>query len=220
MILKAENLSKIFDHVGQKIQVLQNLELEIERGETVAILGESGSGKSTLLSLIAGLDSPSSGRILIEDEDISRMNEDVLAKFRAKKIWIVFQQYHLISHLTALENVMLPLEIAKDSRAQEKALAALESVGLGHRKTHFPFQMSGGEAQRTAVARALVVEPTLILLDEPSGNLDSVTGKKVMDLVFGLVDSHKVTTVLVTHSEELASKCEKRLNLRKGKLIP
>lgn len=218
MILKADNLSKSFFQGEQEIQVLHGLQLEVKKGERIAILGESGSGKSTLLSLIAGLDSPSSGQVLIEGEDLAKMNEDTLAKFRAKKIGIVFQQYHLISHLTALENVMLPLEIARDARANEKALEALEKVGLGHRKTHFPYQMSGGEAQRTAVARALVVEPALLLLDEPSGNLDTATGKKVMDLMWNLVEKLNMTTVLVTHSEELAKQCGRRLHLKKGQL--
>lgn len=218
LILRAKKVSKSFRQGELTIPVLSDLDLQLKKRETLAILGESGSGKSTLLSLLAGLDSPSSGNIEVDGQNISVMDEDKLARFRARRIGIVFQQYHLLSHLTALENISLSLEISRDPDATKKAESALEKVGLAHRRTHFPHQMSGGEAQRVAIARALIVEPSILLLDEPSGNLDTATGRKVMDLMFGLVESLHMTSVLVTHSEDLAKQCARRLNLVKGRL--
>src|SRR5690606_5660817 len=160
----------------EAVEVLRNLNLQMEAAETLAILGQSGSGKSTLLTLLAGLDSPTSGSIVLNGQDMQKLSEEELAKFRAQNIGIIFQQFHLMSHLTALENVSLPLDLFKDRDAERKANEALDQVGLGKRKDHFPHQMSGGECQRVAIARAMVVRPAILLADEPTGNLDNATG--------------------------------------------
>jgi putative ABC transport system ATP-binding protein len=186
----------------------------------MAILGRSGSGKSTLLSLLAGLDQPDAGQILCAGTDITKLAEKPLALFRGKTMGIVFQQYHLISHLTALENVSLPLEILKEHDCQARAIQAIEKVGLEDRLGHFPHQLSGGEKQRVALARAMVTNPRIILADEPSGNLDTSTGEKVMDLLFNLVEDIGTTLVLVTHNEELAARCHEQTRLGNGQLHP
>lgn len=211
MILEINKLSKNFTQGDNSIHVLKDLDLTLEVGETLAILGPSGSGKSTLLSLIAGLDNPSSGQIKIAGSDLSIMNERELTRFRGENLGIIFQQFYLFSHLTALENIALPLELTGDPMAEEKAKAALHSVGLSHRATHYPSQLSGGENQRVAFARAFVVEPKLLLADEPSGSLDTKTGDQVMNLLFALVKDKKTTLILVTHNEELALRCQKQL---------
>jgi len=218
MSLQLSNLNKSYQQGDTKIQVLKTLNAKIEPGEIVAIVGQSGSGKSTLLSLLAGLERPDQGKIEVDGQDIAGLREEMITAFRAQKIAIVFQQYHLVSHLTALENVMLPLEILGRAEAEGKARAALKELGLEHRLEHFPSQMSGGECQRVAIARALVVEPKLLLADEPSGNLDIQTGDKVMDVFFEVARKHKMTTVLVTHSEQLAKRCQRILTLREGHL--
>lgn len=210
MILKVNNLSKKFKQGGNEIEVFKNLNLQVNAGDTLAVVGPSGSGKTTLLSLIAGLDHPTSGQILIDGQDLAQLDEDRLTEFRAKRIGIIFQQFNLFSHLTALENVALPLELANDHEAIAKAHKAIESVGLVHRKDHFPSQMSGGEQQRVAIARAFVVHPALLLADEPSGNLDSKTGDQVMQLLFDLVQKNNMTLVLITHNDQLADKCRHR----------
>jgi putative ABC transport system ATP-binding protein len=191
---------------------------EIKSGEIVAVVGQSGSGKSTLLSLLAGLDRPEEGHIIIRGQDIVSLSEQQMTSFRAKNIGIVFQHFHLMPHLTALENVMLPLEILGEEQIEARAREILGLMGLGHREEHFPSQLSGGESQRVAIARALVVQPQFLLADEPSGSLDSETGEKVMDVFFDVVRQKKMTTVLVTHSEPLARRCDRILTLKNGLL--
>lgn len=220
MILNAQGLSKSFNQAGAPINVLEGLDLEVRQGETIAISGQSGCGKSTLLSLLAGLDTPSGGTILVDGTDLAGLDEEKLAAFRARKIGIIFQQFHLMSDLTALENVSLPLEIARHRDAMARARGVLESVGLSRREGHFPHQLSGGERQRVAIARALVIEPRILLADEPSGNLDTRTGSQVMKLLFELVARHGTTLVLVTHNEELARLCGRVLVLQNGRLVP
>ncbi len=218
MSLILRDLEKSFQQGDIKIHVLKGLQAKIEEGQIVSIVGQSGSGKSTLLSILAGLERPDSGEIHVGDVNMSPFSEQQMTSFRANNISIVFQQYHLVSHLTALENVMLPLEILKRENAEEKAHALLTEMGLAHRLHHFCNQMSGGECQRVAIARALVVEPKLLLADEPSGNLDIHTGEKVMDIFFTMAKKFKMTTVLVTHSEALAQRCERTLHLEEGRL--
>ena len=218
MSLKLENLVKNYKQGDSEIQVLKGLTAEIKDSEVVAVIGQSGSGKSTLLSLMAGLDRPTSGRILIAGQEISQMSEEEITQFRGKKIGIVFQQFHLFPHLTALENVMLPLEIWNEPDRDQRARKILDQMGLSHRLNHFPSQMSGGECQRVAIARALVVRPQILLADEPSGNLDTATGQKVMDVFFDVVRANKVTTILVTHSESLAQRCDRQMTIENGVL--
>jgi putative ABC transport system ATP-binding protein len=216
MSLKLENVTKKYLQGDSEIQVLKGLSADIQNSEVVAIVGQSGSGKSTLLSLLAGLDRPSTGRIYVAGQEISQLTEHEMTSFRGRKIGIVFQQFHLLPHLTALENVMLPLEIWDEPDRENRAQEVLAQMGLGHRLDHFPSQMSGGECQRVAIARALVVKPEILLADEPSGNLDTQTGRKVMDVFLQAVRSNRVTTVLVTHSEALAKSCDRQLVLENG----
>jgi len=203
---------------NKSVRVLADLSLKVHEGDTLAILGPSGSGKSTLLSLLAGLDRPTSGKVMVKNQDLANLNEDELSRFRARHISIVFQQFHLMPYLTALENVMLPLEIQKQDHIERRARLALEEVGLGRRMDHLSSELSGGECQRVAIARALVTEPAILLADEPSGNLDTSTGTRIMNLLFDLVKSKKSTFILVTHNEELAKKCDERWLLTDGKL--
>ncbi len=219
MILKLTDLCKTYDQAHTPIEVLSGLNLTLEKGLKLAILGRSGSGKSTLLSLIAGLDSPTRGEISIAGQDIGPMSENELTRFRARTLGIIFQQFHLMENLTALENVSLPLEIARNPDAMIRAREVLAQVGLSDRLEHFPSELSGGEKQRVAIARALVVKPALLLADEPSGNLDTHTGDQVMNLLFELVERHQMTLILVTHSDELAARCERQLTLREGALF-
>lgn len=218
MSLILKSVKKGFKQGETEITVLNGLETTIEPGQVVSIVGQSGSGKSTLLSLLAGLERADSGEILVDGVNLVPLSEHEMTTFRAQNIAIVFQQYHLIAHLTALENVMLGLEILKMENVRERAEAALRELGLGHRLNHFPSQLSGGECQRVAIARALVVQPKILLADEPSGNLDTHTGDKVMDVFFEVVRKHKITTILVTHSENLAGRCERTLRLQEGQL--
>jgi putative ABC transport system ATP-binding protein len=219
-VIRAESLFKTYDQAGFSVEVLRGAELDVKEGETVAILGQSGSGKSTLLSLLAGLDSPTRGSVTLSDRKIGLMSEAELAKFRAKNLGIVFQQFHLMSYLTALENVKLPLEIARAADSERSAKALLGKVGLGHRLDHLPSQLSGGEKQRVAIARAMVVSPRVLLADEPSGNLDSRTGDEVMDLLFRQITDQRMAMILVTHNESLARRCDRILQLRDGRLEP
>jgi len=217
--LEIKNLSKHFFQGTAKIEVLRQLNARVDTGEIVAILGQSGSGKSTLLSLIAGLEKPNEGEILLDKNDIVPMDEKALTSFRAKNLSLVFQQYHLVSHLTALENVSLPLEIIGESQSTSRAENLLKELGLGHRLDHFPHQLSGGECQRVAIARALVTHPKVLLADEPSGNLDVETGEKVMTVFLNLVRQHRATTLIVTHNENLARQCQRILRLKEGHLV-
>lgn len=216
MSLVLNDVRKSFRQGETEIQVLKGLDVSIEPGQVVSIVGQSGSGKSTLLSILAGLERADGGEILVDKVNLMPLSEQEITLFRAQNIAIVFQQYHLIAHLTALENVMLALEILKMDKPRERAKEALEELGLGHRLNHFPSQLSGGECQRVAIARALVVKPKILLADEPSGNLDTHTGDKVMDVFFDIIRKHKITTILVTHSEVLAKKCERTLRLEEG----
>lgn len=218
MSIELKEIKKSFLQAGHVIHVLRGLNAVIATGESVAIVGQSGSGKSTLLTLLAGLDRADSGQLLVEGQDLGLLDENAMTKFRARHIGIVFQQFHLMSHLTALENVSLPLEILGESNVEGKAKEMLEMMGLGHRLDHLPSKLSGGECQRVAIARALVVKPKVLLADEPSGNLDVETGSKVMDVFFDVVKKTNTTTILVTHSESLAKKCDRTLVLRNGLL--
>jgi putative ABC transport system ATP-binding protein len=218
MILRVRGVHKEYAQPGEPLRVLRGVDLEAADGETLAILGASGSGKSTLLSLIAGLDSPTRGVIELAGERLGDLDEATLARFRARHLGIVFQQYHLLGGLTALENVSLPLELGGVRDAQARARQALAEVGLEQRLGHFPHELSGGEAQRVAIARALVVRPALILADEPSGSLDARTGERVMDLLLERVASQRTTLLLVTHNEALAARCARRLELCDGVL--
>jgi putative ABC transport system ATP-binding protein len=217
-MMSVSGLRKSYGSGGGKVEVLKGIDFQIEKGERVALTGKSGSGKSTLLSLLAGLDSPDSGMISIDSRNISELSEKDLTTYRARHIGIVFQQFHLVSTLTALENVLLPLEILKTKGARERAESLLDSVGLGHRMHHLPSELSGGESQRVAIARALSTHPAILFADEPSGNLDEETGEKVMGLLFELVKKTGTTMVLVTHDPELATRCERVIHLEHGKL--
>ena len=217
--LEAIKISKNYAQGGKSLEILKNLDLQIKHGETVSIVGQSGSGKSTLLSVLAGLDSVDSGKILINSQEISQFNEKELCDFRAQNVGIVFQQYHLMPHLNALENVMLPLEIAKNKEAKALSEKILSDFGLLDRMTHMPHQLSGGESQRVAIARAMVHSPKIIFADEPSGNLDTQTGVTVMNLLFKEIKKQKISLVLVTHNNDLANECDIKLKLQDGKLI-
>lgn len=219
-IISLNKISKTYFQGTQRIEVLYGLNLDVKSSETVAILGQSGTGKSTLLSLLAGLDVPDFGTISVDKQDLSKLSQDKLSQFRAKNLGVIFQQYHLMSNLTALENVGIPLELQKVNDFQSEALEALKMVGLSHRISHFPSQLSGGECQRVAIARAIVGKPKLILADEPSGNLDDKTGKEVMDLLFKLCKEQEQTLILVTHNHDLAQNCDRTLVLKDGKLAP
>ncbi len=219
MSLQIRNLQKAFNQGEDRVTVLGGLNVDIKNSEVVAIVGQSGSGKSTLLSLLAGLDRADAGELMVDGVNISAMNEKQITEFRGQNIGIVFQQYHLVSHLTSLENVMLPMEILGRPEAESHAHALLKEMGLEHRINQFPSRMSGGECQRVAIARALVVRPKILLADEPSGNLDIHTGEKVMDIFFNAAKKYKITTILVTHSEVLAKRCQRTLRLSEGQLL-
>ena len=218
LVVDASGVSKDYATAAGPLRVLSDVDLSVGRGETVAVTGESGSGKSTLLALLAGLDAPSAGRLAVAGRDLVTAGEADLADFRARTVGIVFQHFHLMRSLTALENVALPLELRGDVDAKERARAALETVGLADRAAHFPAQLSGGESQRVALARAVVIEPELLLADEPTGNLDERTGAVIADLLFDLVDRCGTTLILVTHNRELASRCRRSLLLHAGRL--
>ncbi|PLX85406.1 MAG: ABC transporter [Desulfuromonas sp.] len=202
------------------VNILRGVDLEIATGETVSVVGPSGAGKTTLLMALSGLERPTSGRVTISGVDLETLDEDGLARFRRQQIGIVFQAFHLISTMTALENVALPLEFAGDHQALAKAREVLEQTGIGHRLDHFPGELSGGEQQRVALARAFVVQPSLLLADEPTGNLDGETGELVMTLLFNLQQQHDTTLILVTHDLSLANRCQRTLNMNDGRLSP
>lgn len=219
MILEATDVHKSFDTPVGSIEVLRGLFLSVAAGETLAVVGQSGSGKSTLLSLLAGLDAPTRGSIRIDGRDLAELDESELAALRGRSMGIVFQQFHLMGGLTALENVSLPLELQAADAAEERAHAALAQVGLADRATHLPARLSGGECQRVAIARALVVEPALLLADEPSGSLDERTGDAINALLFDLVAKRATSLVLVTHSDRLSAACDRRVRLEGGRLL-
>ena len=217
-LLKVHQIYKSYQQGKYRVEVLQNLSIEANTGEKVAILGPSGCGKSTLLSLLAGLDKPDRGTVEIDGHDLAKMSEDERSIIRSQKLGIVFQQYHLMRNLTAVENVGLPLELLGSLDFRERASHAIKEVGLSNRCGHFPSELSGGECQRVAIARALINRPALVLADEPSGNLDQKTGEEIMDLLFGLCQDHKITLLLVTHNQELARRCDRALLLNDGAL--
>ncbi len=218
-VIVAQALRKTVADAGEALTILDAIDLRVPAGARVAITGPSGSGKSTLLALLAGLDLPSSGRVLIDGVDLASLDEDGRADLRAKKLGFVFQNFQLIDHFTALENVTLPLEIAgRAAGAADQAELLLREVGLGGRLHHRPALLSGGEQQRVALARAFVTRPRLVLADEPTGNLDAATGARIIDLMFRLQQETGVTLVLVTHDRELAARCELEYTLHAGRL--
>ncbi len=217
-ILEAHSISKTYSAGGRQLKVLDNVSLAVADGEFLVIEGASGSGKSTLLSILSGLDSTDSGRVLIEGRDITHLREDALAPLRNAAFGFVFQSFHLVPSLTALENVMFPAELRRDAHAHEKAEALLRRVGLWDRASNFPHQLSGGEKQRCAICRALVNDPRIIFADEPTGNLDSLNGKAVLDLILELHRERKATLVLVTHNQEIAGKADRVVALRDGRI--
>jgi putative ABC transport system ATP-binding protein len=218
-MIELHEVSKTVMSGTEPLTILHPLTLTIPRGQFVAIVGPSGSGKSTLLGLIAGLDAPSSGRVLIDGTDITALGEDALAKLRGEKIGFVFQFFHLIPSLTAMENVAVPMEIAGVADARRRAEALLDEVGLTGRAHHYPSQLSGGEQQRVALARALANDPPLVLADEPTGNLDTANGRHIMELLRTIHSARQTTVVLVTHDAELASMAEARIVLRDGRVM-
>ncbi len=217
--MKAVDLTKRVTTGESSLLILSRVSFEIEAGASVAVLGASGSGKTTLLGLLAGLDVPTEGRVEVHGEDIFRLDEDGRAALRQRLVGFVFQSFQLLPALTALENVMLPLELAGRSDAREQALPLLERVGLAARVGHYPRQLSGGEQQRVALARAFVTRPRLLMADEPTGNLDAATGSGVIELMFELNREQGTTLVLVTHDEQLARRCGRRLRIAAGELV-
>ncbi len=218
-MVEAVNLSKTVLTSEGSLQILSSIDLQINRGESLAIVGASGSGKSTLLSLLAGLDSPSNGKVRLNGHNLTATNEDGRALIRNQLVGFVFQSFQLLSGLTALENVMLPLELVGDPQAKFKAAALLERVGLAQRLTHTPKQLSGGEQQRVALARAFVTKPAILFADEPTGNLDSKTGESIVELLFELNREQQTTLVLVTHDQTLARRCQRLVTLEAGRML-
>ena len=218
-ILNARNLSKVVSSAEGELTILDDLDLELAKGDSLAILGRSGSGKSTLLGLLAGLDQPSAGEVQLAGHALSQLDEDQRARVRAEHVGFVFQSFQLLDSLTALENVMLPLELDGRSDARQRASALLERVGLGQRTSHYPRQLSGGEQQRVAIARAFAGEPDILFADEPTGNLDSQTGERITELLFELNRERGTTLVLVTHDARLAGRCQRQLRLEAGRRV-
>lgn len=217
-MIRAENLQKRVPMAGGELEILKGITLEIKSGESVAIVGASGSGKSTLLGLLAGLDEASGGRVIIGDTDLGQLDEDGRALFRGREVGFVFQSFQLLPALTALENVMLPLELKGQADAREQAQHFLQRVELSQRVGHYPRQLSGGEQQRVAIARAFAARPRILFADEPTGNLDTRTGGHIIDLLFEINDQEDTTLVLVTHDLALAQRCQRRLVLEAGEL--
>ena len=218
-VILATNLSKSVGEGDSIIEILRDLHLEVAKGESVAIVGSSGSGKSTLLGLLAGLDNPTSGSVTVEGAPFSGLDEDARAAVRGQRMGFVFQSFQLLSTMTALENVMLPLQLAKRQDAKKIACETLAKVGLANRLTHYPKQLSGGEQQRVAIARAFAPQPAILFADEPTGNLDSATGERIIELIFSLNSASNSTLILVTHDEKLAQRCERILTLQNGQLV-
>ena len=218
-IIRAEALTKVVKSGDDPLTILDGVSFAVESGATIAIVGASGSGKTTLLGLLAGLDRPTSGEIHIDGQALSALDEDARAAIRQRLLGFVFQSFQLLPALTALENVMLPLELAGADDAEARARLWLDRVGLAKRTTHYPRQLSGGEQQRVAIARAFAGEPKLLMADEPTGNLDGATGADVADLMFRLNREHGTTLLLVTHDVALASRCARRLSLSQGRLV-
>lgn len=217
-VLRARGLTQQVISPDGDLTILENVDLEVSRGESVAIVGESGAGKSTLLALLAGLDLPSSGDVWLEGQSLSGLDEDGRAALRARRVGFVFQSFHLIPSLNALENVMLPLELLGNRSADSEAIEVMRAVGLQDRLHHYPRQLSGGERQRVAIARAFVASPGLLFADEPTGNLDAKTGQRIADLLFDLNARQGTTLVLVTHDRTLADRCDRVLEMTAGHL--
>ena len=219
VILRADKVSKSVDGPDGRLSILDGVSLALERGASLAIVGASGSGKTTLLGLLAGLDTPTSGAVFLSGERLDTLDEEARARRRRKQVGFVFQSFHLLPALDAIENVMLPLELDGADDARGQARKALAEVGLGQRLHHYPHQLSGGEQQRVALARAFVHGPSLLFADEPTGNLDQRTGTHVTDLLFGLNREHGTTLVLVSHDQRVAERCGASITLREGKII-
>ncbi|MBU0861502.1 MAG: ATP-binding cassette domain-containing protein [Alphaproteobacteria bacterium] len=217
-VLSLRNVALSLDGNAGKVDILHDISLDVASGETLGLVGPSGSGKSSLLMLMGGLEQASAGTITAMGEDLTAMNEDQLARFRRSHMGVVFQSFHLIPTMTALENVATPLELAGAPDAFDRARAELEAVGLGARVDHYPNQMSGGEQQRVALARASAPRPRILLADEPTGNLDETNGAAIIDLLFGLRDRHGATLIMVTHARDLAARCSRVIGLRDGRL--
>lgn len=217
-ILKVHALTKSVQLEDKTLELLQPIELNVNMGETLAIVGSSGSGKTTLLSLLAGLDLPTSGEVYLKNHALHQFNEEQRSEVRANHVGFIFQQFLLINSLTALENVMLPAELANLSDAKQRGLALLDQVGLSERANHYPSQLSGGEQQRVAIARAFISEPDILFADEPTGNLDNKTGHHIADLLFELNQKQGTTLVLVTHDQKLASRCQRQVEMDGGVL--
>ena len=218
-MLRTEDVGKQVSSPEGPLTILSGINLSIVRGESVAVVGASGAGKSTLLALLAGLDEPSTGRVWLNGAELTQLDEDGRAALRAQHVGFVFQAFHLVPSLTALENVMLPLELAGRGDARNAALEVLASVGLAARKGHYPRQLSGGEQQRVAIARAFVTRPAVLFADEPTGNLDTATGERVMDLLFELNSAVGTTLVLVTHDKTIAARCGRIIHLDAGRMV-
>jgi len=218
-VVLIEDLHLTLDSVAGPVNILRGLDLAVARGETVSVVGPSGSGKTSLMMVIAGIERQTSGRVIVAGSDLSGLDEDGLALLRRTSVGIVFQSFHLVPTMTALENVAIPLELAGRDDAFDQAQEALASVSLDHRLTHYPGQLSGGEQQRVAVARAFVAGPELLLADEPTGNLDGTTGEAVMELMFDLSARHNTTLILITHDTELSLRCSRRINLADGRIV-
>ncbi|MEF8698659.1 MAG: ATP-binding cassette domain-containing protein [Candidatus Accumulibacter sp. UW26] len=217
-VVEVSELAKRVDNGGEPLTILERISFAVAAGETVAIVGASGSGKSTLLGLLAGLDLPSSGRVALAGEDLGRLDEDARAILRGRLLGFVFQTFQLLPSFNALENVMLPLELAGTANARSEAESWLQRVGLGRRMRHYPKHLSGGEQQRVALARAFAPGPRLLLADEPTGNLDAATGHQVIELMFEINAERGTTLILVTHDEEIAARCCRRLRMHAGHL--
>ncbi len=219
-IIEVRRLVKRINSGSHEVEILRGVDFSIPAGQFVAIMGPSGSGKSTLLGLLAGLDTPTEGRILLDGEEINRLSEDQMALLRARKIGFVFQSYHLVPTLTAEENVLLPLDLAGDgSQGAERARELLESVGLADRLDHYPVQLSGGEQQRVALARAFVSKPPVVMADEPTGNLDSTNGRHVLEMLLDLNRQEQTTLILVTHDRDLTSQADRLITLKDGEVV-
>ena len=217
-VLSLRNAALSLEGNAGQVDILHDITLDVDRGESVGLVGPSGSGKSSLLMLMGGLEQATSGRVTALGKDLTDLSEDALALFRRDNMGVVFQSFHLIPTMTALENVATPLELAGAADALDRARAELETVGLAHRADHYPSQMSGGEQQRTALARAVVGRPQILLADEPTGNLDGTNGAAIIDLLFGLRDKHGATLVLVTHATDLANRCDRVIRLADGRI--
>lgn len=217
-VLSLKDVHLALDGNAGRVEILHGITLEVEKGQSLGLIGPSGSGKSSLLMLMGGLERATGGSVVALGQDLGAMSEDALARFRRDHMGVVFQSFHLIPTMTALENVATPLELAGHRDAFERAEAELETVGLAHRADHYPAQMSGGEQQRVALARASAPRPHILLADEPTGNLDEKNGGAIMDLLFGLRDRHGATLVLVTHAPSLAARCDRVVRLRDGRV--